>query len=158
MGSRVRVSSRPLKREEEMRLLIALLFSTMMWAQDCSPYHRVTNWEANNDVEFTAAWVSCFHASGLAFSMDYNNISAGFHLMGEGHMNSTYTFMSYQYKPHRRIKLSAGPLYKLNNDRGLMIAQYGGDIKLYKSIWLTSRILQIRRDLNYLNVGIKLAI
>ena len=141
-----------------MRLLIALLFSITMWAQDCSPYHRVTNWEANDDVEFTAAWVSCFHASGLAFSMDYNNVSTGFHLMGEGHMNSAYTFMSYQYQPHRRIKLSAGPLYKLNNDRGLMIAQYGGDIRLYKSIWLTSRILQIRRDLNYLNVGVKVTI
>jgi hypothetical protein len=39
-----------------------------------------------------------------------------------------------------------------------MVAQYGGDIKLYKSIWLTSRILQIRRDLNYLNVGLKIVL
>ena len=61
------------------------------------------------------------------------------------------TFFSYQYQPIKRIKLSTGPLYRLNNDSGLMVAQYGGDIKLYKSIWLTSRILQIRRDLNYLN-------
>jgi hypothetical protein len=141
-----------------MRLLVALLFSTMMWAQDCSPYHKVDKWEVNDDVDFTAAWVSCFHASGLAFSMDYNNISLGTHLMGEGHMNSAYVFLSYQYQPLDRIKLSAGPLYKLNNNSGLMVAQYGGDIKLYKSIWLTSRILQIRTDLNYLNVGLKIVL
>ena len=137
---------------------MALLFSTMMWAQDCSPYHTVNKWEVNDDVDFTAAWVSCFHASGLAFSMDYNNISLGTHLMGEGHMNSAYMFLSYQYQPLDRIKLSAGPLYKLNNNSGLMVAQYGGDIKLYKSIWLTSRILQIRTDLNYLNVGLKIVL
>lgn len=139
-------------------IVILLLFSISTWAQDCSPYHKVTNWELNDDVEFTAAWVSCFHASGLAFSMDYNNISGGVQIMGEGHDNSAYTFLSYQYQPIKRIKLSAGPLYRLNNNSGLMLAQYGGDIKLYKSIWITSRILQINRSLNYLNVGIKLAI
>jgi hypothetical protein len=90
--------------------------------------------------------------------MDYNNISGGVHIMGEGHGNAAYTFLSYQYQPIKRIKLSAGPLYRLNNDNGLMAAQYGGDIKLYESIWLTSRILQINRDLNYLNVGIKVVL
>ena len=90
--------------------------------------------------------------------MDYNNISGGVHLMGEGHNNATYTFLSYQYQPIKRIKLSAGPLYRLNNNSGLMLAQFGGDVKLYKSIWITSRVLQINRSLNYLNVGIKLSI
>tara|TARA_B110000459_G_scaffold84543_1_gene94780 strand:+ start:416 stop:844 length:429 start_codon:yes stop_codon:yes gene_type:complete len=140
------------------KLLFLFLIPTMLFAQECSPYHKVTNWELNDDVEFTAAWLSCFHASGLAFSMDYNNISGGVHMMGEGHDNSAYAFLSYQYQPIKRIKLSAGPLYRLNNNSGLMLAQYGGDIKLYKSIWITSRILQINRSLNYLNVGIKLAI
>lgn len=141
-----------------MKILLAMLFSINMWAQECSPYHPVKNWEVNDDVEFTTAWVSCFHASGLAFSMDYNNISTGLHLMGEGHNNAAYMFLSYQYQPIKIVKLSAGPLYRLNNDSGLMLAQFGGDIKLYKSIWLTSRILQIRRDLNYLNVGVKLVL
>lgn len=139
-------------------IVILLLFSISLWAQECSPYHRVTNWESNDNVEFTSAWVSCFHASGLIFSMDYNNISGGVHLMGEGHNNATYTFLSYQYQPIKRIKLSAGPLYRLNNNSGLMLAQFGGDVKLYKSIWITSRVLQINRSLNYLNVGIKLSI
>ena len=139
-------------------LLILLLFSISVRAQDCSPYHKVTNWESNDDVEFTAAWVSCFHASGLTFSMDYSNISTGVQMMGEGHDNSAYTFLSYQYQPIKRIKLSVGPLYRLNNNSGFMLVQYGGDIKLYKSIWVTSRILQINRSLNYLNVGVKLAI
>ena len=138
------------------KLLFLFLIPTMLFAQECSPYHKVTNWELNDDVEFTAAWLSCFHASGLAFSMDYNNISGGVHIMGEGHDNAAYTFLSYQYQPIKRIKLSAGPLYRLNNDSGIMLAQYGADIKLYKYIWLTSRILQINRNLNYLNVGIKI--
>jgi len=139
-------------------LLVLLLISTVGFAQDCSPYYKVNNWETNDDVDFTVSWVSCFHAAGLAFTMDYNNISGGVHIMGEGHSNAAYTFLSYQYQPIKRIKLSAGPLYRLNNDSGLMVAQYGGDIKLYKSIWLTSRILQIRRDLNYLNVGLKIVL
>jgi len=139
-------------------LSIALLISINTIGQECSPYHSIKNWETNDDVDFTVSWVSCFHAAGLAFSMDYNNISGGVHIMGEGHGNAAYTFLSYQYQPIKRIKLSAGPLYRLNNDNGLMVAQYGGDIKLYKSIWLTSRILQIRRDLNYLNVGIKVVL
>ena len=141
-----------------MRLLVALLFSMTMCAQDCSPYYRINNWEVNDDVDFTAAWVSCFHSAGLAFSMDYNNISLGTHLMGEGHMNSAYMFLSYQYQPLDRIKLSAGPLYRLNNDSRFLWGQFGGDIKLYKSIWLTSRILQINPNLNYLNVGLKISI
>lgn len=141
-----------------IRILLALLFSINMYGQECSPYHPVNNWETNDDVDFTVSWVSCFHAAGLVFSMDYNNISGGVHIMGEGHNNAAYSFLSYQYQPIKNIKLSAGPLYRLNNDSGLMVAQYGGDIKLYKSIWLTSRILQIRRDLNYLNVGVKIVL
>ena len=74
-------------------IIISLLFSISIWAQDCSPYHKVTNWESNDDVEFTVAWVSCFHASGMALSTDWNNMSMGFHIMGEGHDNSAYTFL-----------------------------------------------------------------
>jgi|TARA_R110000744_G_scaffold378068_1_gene493767 hypothetical protein len=141
-----------------IRILLALLFSISVYGQECSPYHPVNNWEANDDVDFTVSWVSCFHAAGLAFSMDYNNISGGVHIMGEGHDNSAYTFLSYQYEPIKNIKVSAGPLYRLNNEGGLMIGQFGADIKLYRSIWLTSRILQINRNLNYLNVGVKIVL
>ena len=141
-----------------IRILLALLFSISMYGQECSPYHPVNNWEANDDVDFTVSWVSCFHAAGLAFSMDYNNISGGVHIMGEGHNNAAYSFLSYQYEPIKTIKISAGPLYRLNNDSGMMIGQFGVDVKLYKSIWLTSRILQINRNLNYLNVGVKIVL
>ena len=143
------------KANKMIRILLALLFSISVNGQECSPYHPVNNWETNDDIDFTVSWVSCFHATGLAFSMDYNNISGGVHIMGEGHDNSAYTFLSYQYQPIKKIKLFAGPLYRLNNNSSLMLAQYGGDIKIYKSIWFTSRILQINRNLNYLNVGIK---
>ena len=139
-------------------LLIALLFSSSLWAQECSPYHPVKNWDANDDVDFTIAWVSCFHAAGVAVSMDYNNISTGVHIMGEGHKDAAYAFLSYQYQPIKRIKLSAGPLYRLNNDSRLMVGQFGMDVKLYKYFWLTSRILQITRELNYLNVGVKVVL
>lgn len=143
---------------KKLLLSILLLINISMFGQECSPYYPVQNWEANDDVDFTVSLVSCFHAAGLAFSMDYNNISGGVHIMGAGHDNSAYTFLSYQYQPIKKIKLFAGPLYRLNNDSSLMLAQYGGDIKLYKSIWLTSRILQININLNYLNVGIKAAL
>lgn len=141
-----------------IRILLALLFSINMYGQECSPYHPVNNWEANDDVDFTVSWVSCLHAAGLAFSMDYNNISGGVHIMGEGHNNAAYSFLSYQYEPIKNIKVSAGPLYRLNNDSGMMIGQFGADVKLYKSIWFTSRILQIKRNLNYLNVGVKMVL
>ena len=141
-----------------LKLLGAVLFSTALLGQECSPYHKVKNWETNDNVEFTIAWASCFHASGLIFSTDWNNLSLGVQIMGEGHDNSAYTFLSYQYQPIKRIKLSAGPLYRLNNDRGLMLAQYGVDIQLYKFIWFTSKILQINANLSYLNVGIKLTL
>ena len=140
---------------KKLLLSILLLINISMFGQECSPYHPVQHWEANDDVDFTVSLVSCFHAAGLAFSMDYNNISGGVHIMGAGHDNSAYTFLSYQYQPIKKIKLFAGPLYRLNNNSSLMLAQYGGDIKIYKSIWFTSRILQINRNLNYLNVGIK---
>ena len=78
--------------------------------------------------------------------------------MNQGHDDAAYVFLSYQYQPINKIKISAGPLYRLNNNSSFLIGQYGGDIKIYKSIWLTSRVLQIRRDLNYLNVGLKIVI
>ena len=78
--------------------------------------------------------------------------------MGEGHKDAAYAFLSYQYQPIKRIKLSAGPLYRLNNDSRLMVGQFGMDVKLYKYFWLTSRILQITRELNYLNVGVKVVL
>lgn len=141
-----------------MKMIFALLFSTMIYAQDCSPYHKIKNWEANDDVDFTISWVSCFHASGLAFSMDYNNISTGVHLMGAGHNNAAYAFLGYQYQPIKKVKLSAGPLYRLNNNSNIMLGHYGADLKLYKSIWFTSRVLHIKRGLRYLNVGVKLSV
>ena len=141
-----------------MRVLMALLFSTMMWAQDCSPYHKIKNWETNKDVEYTISAISCFHAHGVATSLDWYNYSIGTHIMNQGHDGAAYVFLSYQYQPINKIKISAGPLYRLNNNSSFLIGQYGGDIKIYKSIWLTSRVLQIRRDLNYLNVGLKIVI
>lgn len=141
-----------------MKVLFALLFSISMWAQDCSPYHRVKNWEVNEDVKYTLSLVSCFHAYGISPTLDWNNYSVGFHIMGQGHDGAAYLFSSYQYRVKDKFKISAGPLYRLNNESGFLLGQFGGDVKLYKSIWLTSRILQINPSLNYLNVGVKISI
>ena len=139
-------------------LLLALFFSVNVWAQQCSPYHPVKNWEANKDVVFTVAWVSCLHASGMAVSMDWNHSSTGVHIMGKGHSNSAYLFQGFKWRAAKRIELEAGPLYRLNNRSQLMLGHVGADLVLHRHLHITSRILIINPNLNYLNVGLKATI
>jgi hypothetical protein len=139
-------------------LLLTLFLSSMVWSQNCSPYYKVKNWDVNQDVFATVSLISCFHAYGVATSIDWYDYSVGLHMMSKGHNGTVYGFVSYQYRPIRKVKLSAGPLYRINNDSGLLLGQYGGDVYIYKRVWLTGRVLQIRRGLNYLNVGLKVVI
>mgnify|MGYP003692040397 CR=1 FL=1 len=141
-----------------LKLLAALLFSTALSGQECSPYHNVTNWEYNNDVKYNIAWASCFHAAAIAASMEYKSFEAGTHIMGEGHYNTAYIFTSYNFKLNKSLNLSLGSLHRINNNPSLLLGQWGGCVKIYKPVWFIVRVLQINKDLSYLNVGIKLTI
>jgi hypothetical protein len=141
-----------------VKLLAALLFSTVLLGQKCSPYHKVTNWEYNNDVKYNIAWASCFHAAAIAASMEYKSFEMGTHIMGEGHHNAAYIFTSYNFKLNKSLNLSLGSLHRINNNPSLLLGQWGGSVRIYKPVWFIARVLQINKDLNYLNVGIKLTI
>jgi hypothetical protein len=141
-----------------LKLLAALLFSTALLGQECSPYHNVTNWEYNNDVKYNIAWASCFHAAAIAASMEYKSFEVGTHIMGEGHYNTAYIFTSYNFKLNKSLNLSLGSLHRINNNPSLLLGQWGGSVRIYKPVWFIARVLQINKDLSYLNVGIKLTI
>lgn len=138
-------------------LLIALLFSVAAWAQDCSPYHRVLDWEPNEEVEFTVAWVHCFHAAGISATTGWKAWSVGTHIMGAGHHNTAYAFLDWTYT-EKRVKFFMGPAMRLNNNPTPILGRAGVDIGLTKQIWFTTTILQANFNVNYLNLGIKLRI
>ena len=139
-------------------VILALLLSKLTLAQECSPYHKVNNWKYNKDVNYNIAWASCFHAAAIAVSLEYNSFEVGTHIMGKGHHNTAYIFTSYNFKVNKNLKLSAGSLHRLNNNPALMLGQWGGSVRVYKPVWFIARVLQINKDLSYLNVGIKLVL
>ena len=141
-----------------LKLLAAVLFSTALLGQECSPYHKVKNWEYNSDVKYNIAWASCFHAAAIAASMEYKSFEVGTHIMGEGHHNTAYIFTSYNFKLNKSLNLSLGSLHRINNNPSLLLGQWGGSVRIYKPVWFIARVLQINKDLSYLNVGIKLTI
>ena len=140
-------------------LLVTMLFLLCfgLKGQDCSPYHKVNNWQGNDDVEFTAAWVACFHTHGMAFSAGWNEWSIGTQLMGPGHKNTAYAYIDYTVTQNR-VKLFMGPAVRLNNVPSLLVGRVGADIKITKPIWATTSIIQVSPGLNYMNAGIKIRI
>jgi len=139
-------------------VIISLLGNSLYSQIDCSPYHKIRNYSIDDKGNYGISYVSCFHAQGVVVDLSYKSIMIGTHMMDKGHNNTVYGFISYRYFIGRKTIVHMGPLYKINNDSGLLICQYGLDQKLYGPVYLTSRILQVRRDLNYLNVGIKLTL
>jgi hypothetical protein len=94
----------------------------------------------------------------MAVSMDWNHSSTGVHIMGKGHSNSAYLFQGFKWRAAKRIELEAGPLYRLNNRSQLMLGYVGADLVLHRHLHITSRILIINPNLNYLNVGLRATI
>jgi len=140
--------------------ILLTLISYNLYSQiDCSPYnHRVKNYIVEEKNNYGISYVSCFHAQGVVVDLSYRSVMVGTHMMNKGHKNSVYGFISYKVHLNDRIILHGGPLYRINNDSGFLMGQYGMDYKLYKGLNLTSRILQVNPLLNYLNVGVKLTI
>lgn len=140
------------------KVIALLLLGFISHGQECLPYHKVRNWEYNDDVKYNIAWASCFHASAIAASMEYESFEIGTHIMGKGHHNTAYLFASYNFKASKNLNLSVGTLYRINNNTGLLLGQWGGSVRIYKPVWFIARVLQINKNLSYLNVGIKLSI
>lgn len=142
--------------------LIVIVFSIIgnnLYGQiECSPYHKVKNYTVDDKGNYGFSYVTCFHAQGVVVDLSYKSIMIGTHMMDKGHMNTVYGFVSYRYFINKKTIAHIGPLYKINNNSGLLIGQFGLDRKLYGPVYLTSRILQIKTNLNYLNVGLKITL
>jgi hypothetical protein len=142
--------------------LIVIVFSIIgnnLYGQiECSPYHKVKNYTVDDKGNYGFSYVTCFHAQGVVVDLSYKSIMIGTHMMDKGHMNTVYGFISYRYFINKKTIAHIGPLYKINNNSGLLIGQFGLDRKLYGPLYLTSRILQVKTNLNYLNVGLKITL
>ena len=140
--------------------ILLTLISYNLYSQiDCNPYnHRVKNYIVEEKNNYGISYVSCFHAQGVVVDLSYRSVMVGTHMMNKGHKNSVYGFISYKVHLNDRTILHGGPLYRINNDSGFLMGQYGMDYKLYKGFNLTSRVLHVNPLLNYLNVGVKLTI
>lgn len=142
--------------------LIVIVFSIIgnnLYGQiECSPYHKVKNYTVDDKGNYGFSYVTCFHAQGVVVDLSYKSIMIGTHMMDKGHMNTVYGFVSYRYFINKKTIAHIGPLYKINNNSGLLIGQFGLDRKLYGPLYLTSRILQVKTNLNYLNVGLKITL
>jgi hypothetical protein len=143
-------------------MIITIVFSILsnnLYSQiDCNPFHKVKNYTVEEENNYSISLVTCFHAQGVVVDLSYKNVMIGTHMMSKGHMNTVYGFVSYRYFIRKNTIVHMGPLYKINNDSGLLLCQFGLDQKLYGPVYLTSRILQINRELNYLNVGLKVSL
>lgn len=139
-------------------VIISLIGNSLYSQIECSPYYKIRNYSIDDKGNYGISYVTCFHAQGVVVDLSYKSIMIGTHMMDKGHNNTVYGFISYRYFIGRKTIVHIGPLYKINNDSGLLICQYGLDHNLYGPIYLTSRILQVKRDLNYLNVGLKITL
>lgn len=135
--------------------MILILTTTLIKAQECSPYHRILDYKLPSAKSAGIGYLACLHARGVVAEVGYDNVFIGILAMGKGHHGSTYTFLQYEFAI-RELRIYGGPAYKLNNDPGLILGRVGADLRLYKGVYGSASILQINRNLNYLHVGLKL--
>lgn len=139
-----------------MRFLFALILPLTLFSQtECSPFFSVSNYQTNEDVLFSVAYVSCIHARGVNYEIGTNHIQIGTILMGKNHHNSAYMYTQYT-QDFDSFRVYIGPVYRLNNDAVLGIVRIGSDVQIYENLYLTLSLLQINSDLSYLYVGLKL--
>lgn len=134
--------------------LIVLMVNNLV-AQECLPYHKIPKYSLSNNKSAAIGYVACLHARGVVAEVGYDKIFVGLLAMGEGHNGSTYTFLQYEYAI-RKLRIYGGPAYRINNNPSLLVGRVGLDINLYDRLWLTTSILQVNPDLNYLHTGLKL--
>lgn len=136
-------------------ILMLMLIALTSKAQECNPYHLIPKYEYSDNKSFGLGYVACLHARGVVAEVGYDNVFVGILAMGSGHHGATYSFLQYDYSIER-LRLYVGPAYRLNNDPRLIIGRVGLDCSIYKNIYITISILQVKRDLNYLHCGLKI--
>ena len=138
------------------KIFLILIWTTLTSnAQECSPYHTIPKYEYAKQKSFGLGYVSCFHAQGVVAEVGYDNVFMGILAMGEGHHGATYSFLQYEFA-NRKSRIYAGPVYRLNNQPSLLIGRGGFDLRLIDKVYFTLSLLQVRKDLNYLHVGLKI--
>lgn len=139
-----------------MRFLFALILPLTLFSQtECSPFFAVNNYQTNEDVVFSVAYISCIHARGMNYEIGTDAVQIGTILMGKNHHNSAYMYTQLT-KDFDSFRVYVGPIYRLNNDPVLGIGRIGCDVQMYQSVYLTLSLLQINPDLSYLYFGLKL--
>ena len=139
-----------------MRILIFLMLITLTSkGQECNPYHIIPKYELQSKKSAGLGYVSCFHAQGVVAEVGYDNVFVGILAMGEGHHGATYSFVQYDVQ-FDRWRVYGGPAYRLNNDPALLIGRAGVDFRIYEYIYGSASVLQVRQNLNYLHIGLKL--
>ena len=132
-----------------------VLATTLTKGQECSPYHRIPHYKQPNTKSAGLGYVSCFHARGVVAEVGYDNMFVGLLAMGEGHHGAAYGFVQYDVQ-FDRWRVYGGPAYRLNHDPALLIGRAGVDFRIYEYIYGSASVLQVRQNLNYLHIGLKL--
>jgi len=141
-----------------MRLVyLLILLPTLLWSQECSPYRGIPKYELSKNKSGGIGYVACLHARGVVAEVGYDKVFIGVLAMGKGHHGATYSYLQYEF-PIRKSRVYIGPAYRLNLDPTVIIGRVGADVPIYGNLNLTASILQIRKGLNYLHVGLKLVI
>lgn len=142
-----------------MRYIIFLLLLTFTTKgqSNCSPYSEPSNYLVNKDVEYSISYVSCIHTQGIMTEVGTKNNKLGNLITGEGHHSDVYMFGSH-YINFKNINVSAGLLFRVNNNPSICIGKFGTDYKLYKNIYSTLNLFQVNEDLSYMYFGIKVNI
>jgi len=138
-------------------ILITLVSTYSIRAQECNPYFGIPRYELSNNKSGGIGYVACLHARGVVAEVGYDKVFIGLLAMGKGHHGASYSFLQYEFAI-RELRIYAGPAYRLNNDPSFIIGRLGIDAPIYKRLNATASILQINPDLNYLHIGLKLII
>ena len=138
-----------------LKYLLLGFFPLLSYAQvECTPYYNPPSYEVNQDVVYSASYVSCFHTQAVMLEAGTNSFRLTSTMSGKHHNNDAYLSPRYYYN-FNSGNISIGPLYRLNNNPGFGIAQLGSDIRLFSRYSLTSNLFQINSNLNYLFIGLK---
>jgi len=138
-------------------ILITLVSTYSIKAQECSPYFDIPKYELSNKKSGGIGYISCFHARGVVAEAGYDKLFIGLLAMGEGHHGAVYTFLQYEFAI-RELRIYGGPAYRLNHNPSILIGRAGVDYQIISYLYGTFSILQVNPQLNYVHVGLKLVI
>jgi hypothetical protein len=138
-------------------IFLLLLTFTSKAQSECSPYIKPEHYVVNRDIIYSISYVSCIHTQGIMTEVGTKNNRLGNLITGKGHHNDVYMFGSH-YINFKNINLSAGLLFRVNNNPSICVGKIGTDYKLYKNIYSTLNLFQVNKDLSYMYFGLKINI